>query len=182
MDRCDRLGAIGALCAWLCVSTLGLAQNVSTTEKVGDDGVTYRETRWTYPRVVTEWKKEQRNQTSYQERVTTEVKKIDQPYYHPVTEYRWEPVMQGRWNPFVQPYYQYKLTPYTRWEIRNHVVDVPIAKREVIPSNQTVEVWVPNQRSVQEEYVSRVPVGVRSNGTAVARRDPVKLETPPKTE
>jgi len=184
MDRRDRLGAlVCALCAWAWMASVCAGQQVSTTEKVADDGVTYRETKWVYPRVVTEWKKEQRNQTSYTERVTTEVKKIDRPYYTPVTEYRWEPVMQGRWNPFMQPYYEYKLVPFTRWEIRNQVVDMPIAKREVIPSTETVEVWVPNQRNVQEEYVSRVPVGVRAGGTAVARRDPIKLEEPPaKTE
>jgi hypothetical protein len=159
-----------------------VAQQVSTTEKVGEDGVAYRETRWTYPRVVTEWKKESRDQTSFRERVTTEIKKIDRPYYAPVTEYRWEPVMQGRWNPFMQPYYEYKLVPFTRWEIRNQIVDMPITKRDVIPSTETVEVWVPSHRNVQEEYVSRVPVGVRAGGTAVARREQIKLEEPPAKE
>ena len=77
MDRRDRLGAVAcAVAAWACFASPCAGQQVSTTEKVGDDGVAYRETKWVYPRVVTEWKKEQRNQTSFSERVTTEIKKI----------------------------------------------------------------------------------------------------------
>ncbi|MFV2066605.1 MAG: hypothetical protein ACC645_06455, partial [Pirellulales bacterium] len=81
-----------------------------------ENGVTWRETRHTVQRPVWVTRYEQREQTVYRPKVSTEYRDSYQTYQVPVTEYRWETRWHGRWNPFVRPYTTQAMVPVTRFE------------------------------------------------------------------
>lgn len=140
-----------------------VADDVRYVEK---DGVTYRETRRTVRRPVSETRYTQRERTVYREEVETESRDLYRTVHVPVTEYRWKTRWVGRWNPFVQPVPVYHLAPTTTWEPRTEVVTMPITKRKYVPEIRTEQVPVTVRRMVDEEITSRVAVAGRSTSTA----------------
>jgi hypothetical protein len=160
-----------------------------------ENGVTYRETRRVIRRPTMETRIEERQQTVYAERQSTELHPSYRTIYTPVTEYRWEPYLANRWNPLAQPYWAYRFVPHTRWETRTEEHRVPVVRREWVPEQRSVQVPVVTHRVVDEEIISRVAVSggagggdpfATSPGTSVVRRDTVggvgRLENdPPRT-
>ena len=125
-----------------------------------ENGVTYRETRQTVQRPVWVTRYEQRQQTVYQPRVTTELRDSYRTYQVPITEYRWETRWHGRWNPFVRPYTTQEMVPVTRFECRTEATKVPVARTEWVPETRVVQVPVVTQQIVSDEVVRRVVVSV----------------------
>lgn len=125
------------------------------------DGVTYRETRRIVRRPVVETRWMEQPQTVFREKLDVQMCPSVRTCQAPVTEYRWEARWRGRYNPFVQPYLENRLVPRTRWELRTDVVQVPVARRSVVPETTTVRVPVRTQRMVEEEVISRVAVSAR---------------------
>lgn len=144
-----------------------------------EGGVTYHETRHVVQRPVTETRIEERARTVYRERYTTDLHDTHRVSWTPVTEYRWEAYWRGRFNPLVQPWLEHRLVPRTHWEARSEVVQVPVARRELVPETVTEQVPVVTRRFVDEEHISRVPVGGSSTrmaattGTSVARSNQI---------
>jgi len=155
----------------------------------GDDGRTYRETRHTVQRPVSETRVEERKVPVYREQVTTRYVDSYRTYVTPVTEYHWETQLKGRWNPLVAPYFQQRLVPRTRWETHVEPTKIPMVRREMVAGSRTDRFPVTSRRFVEEEQISRVVVDDRPNSsdpfaasTSVARRQQiggVKLENDP---
>ena len=154
------------------------ADEVSYYEK---DGITYRETRRTVNRPVTETQVRQSTETVYREQRTSELRDQFRNWWTPVTEYRCETCLVGRWNPFVQPYLANRRVPRTRWEQRTEVVQVPVTYRRLVPETRTVQVPVTVCRMVPEEVISRMAVSSLPPATlsplppspTLARRDQI---------
>lgn len=145
------------------VSAAANADEVRYTE---DNGRTYRETRRVVRHPVTDVVHQDVPRTVYREHARTELQDIQRVYQIPITEYRRESYWKGRWNPFVQPYLAERIVPYTRWESRAETVKLPITTRQLVAETQIDKVPVVQQRYVDEEIISRVPVG-GAGGTAV---------------
>jgi hypothetical protein len=157
------------------------------------DGVTYRETRRTTMRPVSETRYEDRKKTVYRHELISETRPSYRTYNTPVTEYQLRSYWVGRWNPFVQPSVGYRYVPCTRWETHTQVVDVPVLRSEWVADTRTVKVPVTTRRMVEEEVITRVVVSpstssdtryARSDGASVsvARRDRIggtRLENDP---
>lgn len=122
------------------------------------DGVTYRETRKTVQRPITETHYETRERTVYREQYHTAIDESVRHVLTPVTEYRWVTVLKGRWNPFAQPYLAHELRPVQRWETRQHIIRTPIRHRELVPVTRTVQVPVTTHRMAEAEVITRVAV------------------------
>lgn len=141
------------------------------------NGVTIRETRQVVQHPVVETRMETRQQTVYLDQYKTQTQAVQRTYQIPITEYYWEAYWANRWNPFEQPYIAYRYVPRVRWELRTETVQTPVAVHEVVPTTQTVQVPVTTQRFVDEELISRMPVGGKpadpfaQGATSVARRD-----------
>ena len=125
------------------------------------DGVTYRETRAVVRRPVSQTRVEQREQTVYRPRYSTDMRHTTQSVYTPVTQFYWEARWHGWWNPFQEPYVAYHAVPYTSWQARQQSVRVPVTGRELVPEKQTVRVPVTTLRFVEKEEVSRVAIRPR---------------------
>lgn len=141
---------------------LALAEEVRYYQQ---DGITYRETRRTVQRPVTETHLRESMQTVYREQQTSELREQVRTWWSPVTEYRCETYLVGRWNPFVQPYFSSRWVPRTRWETRSDVTQVPVTCRRLVPEIRTVQVPVTVHRMLPEEVVTRAPVGGYRLGT-----------------
>lgn len=145
------------------------------------DGVTYRETRRTVTRPISETRYEQREQTVYREQLRTDTQQTTRTVYTPVTEYRWQMYLRGRWNPFVIPYHSYELVPTTRWETRQELVEIPTYRRELVPETHVVQMPVTTHRLAQEEVISRVAVSAAEakpiGGVARLDKDPPRYGT-----
>jgi len=131
-----------------------------------EGGITYHETRHVVQRPITETRIEERPRTVYRERYTTDTYDSHRIAWTPVTEYRWEAYWRGRFNPLAQPWLEHRLVPRTHWEARSEVVQVPVARRELVPETVNEQVPVVTRRFVDEEHISRVPVGPSSTRTA----------------
>ena len=104
-----------ALLGCFTAPALGAESNVRFYEQ---DGVTYRETRAVVWRPVSETRMEQRDETVYRQRYSTETRPTTQPVHTPVTQFYWEARWHGWWNPFQEPYVAYHAVPYTAWRTR----------------------------------------------------------------
>ena len=146
---------------WLVGLTPAIADDVRFFER---DGITYRETRRTVQRPVSETRLEQVERTVYRWQRSSETHQSTRTWCSPTTEYRCEPYLVGRWNPFVRPYFAYHYVPCTRWEQKTEVVDVPVTCCRLVPETRKVDVPVTTRRMVSEEVISRVAVsGVGSS-------------------
>lgn len=152
-----------ALVTLLGAAAVAAGQEVRYYEK---DGVTYRETRQVIQRQIPEVAYSENTQTVYRDQCTTELKDTVRTYLVPVTEYRLEPHLVGRWNPFIEPYYEYRSVPTVRWESRTEVVKVPVANRQLVPTTQVVRTPVTKWRTVEEEVINRVAVGMTASSTS----------------
>ena len=152
-----------------CLLASAAADEVKYVEK---DGVTYQETRRVIRRPILETKIEQREQTVYRDKYSTDFQQSDRKYMAPITEYRWEPQWVTPWNPFSAPYVTYRWVPVTKWVERNETVRIPVTRREVIPEKVTTNVPVTTQRFAEDEYVSRVAVSARPQTGSGALGDP----------
>jgi hypothetical protein len=146
-----------------------------------ENGVTYRETRYTVGHPVTQTHLEPQQHTVYSQVPTTTNRDVVRTYHVPVTEYRSETYLKGRWNPFTTPYMAERIRPVTYWQMRTDVVQVPVQQQVVVPQTVTVHVPVTTHHVVNEEHISRVavsgPAGVptlspTSQPTAIAIAPP----------
>ena len=128
------------------------------------DGITYRETRRTVRRPISETQVRPYTQTVYREQLDCELRDTVRTWWSPVTEYRCEAHWVGRWNPLVEPYLAYRMVPSARWEQRTEVVQVPVTCRRLVPETRTVQVPVTTRRMVDEEVITRVAVGGARSG------------------
>lgn len=133
-----------------------------------EDGVTYQETRRVVRRPVVETYLEPRQQTVYRDKFDTTLKQTERKYMAPIVEYQWQPHWVNPINPFAQSYVAYRWVPVTRWVERTELVRIPETKHEVVPEQITVNVPVTRQRYAEDEYVSRVAIGVKPQGGSVA--------------
>ena len=153
------------LAATVVMSLLGTAWAVADEVRFYEqDGVTYRETRRTVQRPVSETRMEQTTRTVYRQECTSELRKTSRTWWTPVTEYCCQPYLVGRWNPFVVPYYSYRYVPRTRWCQRTEQVDMPVTCCRCVPHTQTVQVPVTTRRMACGQVISRVAVSGRSFG------------------
>jgi hypothetical protein len=133
------------------------------------DGVTYQETRRVIRRPIVETKIEQREQTVYRDKYTTDFHPTERRYLTPITEYRWEPQWVNPWNPFSSSYVAYRWMPVTRWVERTEQVRIPVTRRDTVPEKVTMNVPVTTQRFAEDEYVTRVAVSAEPGGAEPAR-------------
>lgn len=167
------------LVAALVASLLGVgsvgADEVRYYQK---DGVTYCETRRIVQERIPQSRMEERVETVYRDKLTTEMRQTTRMYRTPVTEYRWEAFWVRSWNPLARPCVAYRYVPRTHWETRTEAVEVPVTARRVVPETRTVRRPVAGWRTVEREVVSCVPVGgsgVPVGGSLAARpRTPVE--------
>jgi hypothetical protein len=151
------------------------AQEVKYVE--GKDGVTYQETRRVVRRPIWETRMESREQTVYKQNYRTDYVPTQRNYMVPITEYRWEPEWVGRWNPFATPYVTYRWKPVTRWEPRSDTVQVPVTRQEVVPEKVTTQVPVTTPRYAEDEYISRVAVSAKPQGSSGSSSDPFNRDS-----
>lgn len=148
------------------LASLAGADEVRYIEK---DGVTYQETRRVIRRPIVETKMEQRDQTIYRDKYTTDFHPTERRYVTPITEYRWEPQWVNPWNPFSSPYVAYRWMPVTRWVERTEQVKIPVTRRETVPETVKTSVPVTTQRFAEDEYVTRVAVSAKPQNAEPAR-------------
>lgn len=156
----------------LCAAALGApalwAQEVRTFE---DNGIRYQETTQVIQRLIPETRYEQRENTVYRERYSTDMQESVRTYQVPVTEQQWVPGYQRTWNIFAPPVLSYRQLPVTRWETRTETVRIPITKREYVPERQVQQIPVTNTRLAEERIVRRVPIGSVNHGTPIVARN-----------
>lgn len=177
-----------SIAALAVASLIPLAARADEIRYIEKDGVKYQEIVRSVQRPINETRYEPREYTAYNERYTTDLQESQRTYVVPVTQQQWVPGYQRTWNIFAPPVLSYRLLPVTRMETRTETVRIPVTRRELIPTKQVQHVPVTTQRLAVEEHVSRIPVGVASDGSAplVATRNDTlggtKLESdPPKT-
>jgi hypothetical protein len=162
------------LSIFVIMLSVGVATTAVATEPevrfYEQDGVTYRETRGLVRRPVSETRIEQREETVYRARYSTQSRETTQTVYTPVTRFYWEARWHGWWNPFQDPYLAYHAVPYTAWHARQQAVRVPLTQRDLVPEKRTVGVPVTRLRFVEKEAVSRV--AVRPRTTRIASTPP----------
>lgn len=161
---------------------LSLIVAASTTARADDvryyqeNGVTYRESRYTVGHPVVETHLEPQQRTVYSQQPSATTRDVVRTYHVPVTEYRSETYLRGRWNPFVTPVMAERIKPVTNWQMRTEIVKVPVQQQVLVPQTVTVHVPVTTHRVLNEEHISRIAVsgqgvpavGPGSNPTAVA--------------
>ncbi len=157
-----RINALWIATAATLLASLAQADDVRYYDQ---DGITYREIRRVYQQSMPETRMEAREQTVMREKVTYDLKEVDQSYHVPITEYQWVPYWQPSWNPFTPPTLAYRQQAVTRWETRTEKVRIPVSKREVVPEKITMQVPVTSQRMAQREYVTREPVSIKGTNT-----------------
>jgi hypothetical protein len=133
-----------------------------------ENGVTYRENRYTVGHPVTETHLEPQQHTVYSQVPSTTTRGLVRTYHVPVTEYHSETYMRNRWNPFSTPYMAERIKPVTYWQMRTEVVNVPVQQQVLVPQTVTVHVPVTTHRVVHEEHISRVAVGGQNGMPAAA--------------
>ena len=156
---------IAALVGGLAAASFGAEADVRYYQQ---HGVTYRETRAVVRRPVSQTRIEQREQTVYRQRYSTEMRSTTQSVVTPVVQYYWQAQWHGWWNPFQQPYLAYHAVPYTSWQTRQQTVRLPVTQRELVPEKRTVRVPVTTLRLVRKEEVSRVAVKPAPSAPALA--------------
>mgnify|MGYP005831803287 CR=1 FL=1 len=159
-----RIGrGFGAVVALLWGATV-VADEVRYVEQ---DGITYRETRRTCYRPVTETQCRETTTTVWRTEYATEMREIQRTVWQPVTEYQWESSWVGRWNPFVEPRLEWRLMPRTRWEQRTEIVRQPVVVARWAPETRSVSQPLTVTRYVPEEVITRVAVSGPGVGGAI---------------
>jgi hypothetical protein len=120
------------------------------------NGVKHQVTRQTVEQRVPVTIMQDRQQTVYAPKISTETIAHQQVYSVPVTQYEVVPVLHGRWNPFVEPYYTYETQLVTRYQEQVVNVQIPVSKSEWVTETKTVQVPVTEYRTAQQEIVTKV--------------------------
>ena len=144
-----------AIVSGLAASACGAQSEVRYYQQ---DGVTYRETRATVRRPVSETQIQEHQQTVYRPRYSTHIHQASRTVYTPVIQYHWQARWYGWWNPFQEPYVAYDLEPYTYWQARQETFRMPVSQQELVPEQRTVRVPVTTLRFVEKEEVWRVAI------------------------
>jgi hypothetical protein len=149
---------LSTVCGWLAVLAATGQLRAADVRYYAENGITYRETRYTVQHPVTETVLVDQARTVYREKVATTLQDSVRTVQVPVTEYRSETFMVNRWNPFATPYMAQRLVPVTRMETRTETSKVPVGTRQLVPETTTVKVPVVRTRMVNEEITSRIAV------------------------
>jgi len=152
-------------------SVLG-QQDVQYEER---DGVRYRVTRQVVKRQVPVTVMQDRQQTSYVQKLQTNTINHQQCYSVPITQYQWVSRMHGRFNPFITPYWTHNLKPVTRWQQQVANVQIPVNQMSWVPQTRTVQVPVTEYRLAEEEIISRVAV---SQPRTLSQAQPLSTNRP----
>jgi len=153
-------------------SVLG-QQDVKYEER---DGVRYQVTRQVVKRQVPVTVMQDRQQTSYVQKLQTNTINHQQCYNVPVTQYQWVSRMHGRFNPFITPYWTHNLKPVTRWQQQVANVQIPVSQMSWVPQTRTVQVPVTEYRLAEEEIISRVAVS--QSPRTLAQAQPLSTNRP----
>ena len=137
---------------------------VTTTTQV-EDGVTFQVTRTVVERQIPVTEYQTREEKYLRPQVSTQYQTLQQTHLTPVTQYQMVPRMVNRWNPFVEPSWRYEYVPVTRWEARPTTVQVPLAKTDWVEEKRTVQVPVTTYKTVKEEQMRKVALGVVPGAT-----------------
>ncbi len=144
----------------LVLAAAGLSVETTLCQEVtydtGADGVRYQVTRRVTERQVPVTVMQDRQQTVYQQQITTSTLSHQQLYSVPVTSYQWNSQLRGRWNPFVTPYWTHHLRPVTSWQTQIANVQIPVSQVAWAPQTRTVQVPVTEYRTAKEETVTRI--------------------------
>lgn len=152
-----RLGPAAALLAGLSVGLPTLSAD--ETRYYVENGVTYRETRQTLQHPVHVTELQNRQQTVWRPRVTSETREVTRSWYVPITEYSWQQRWERGWNPFAQPVLTQRYVPTTRWELRTEVVKAPVNRYDYVQESATVQSPVAVQRMAERQIITRVAMG-----------------------
>lgn len=149
---------LSILCGWLAVLAATGQLRAADVRYYQENGITYRETRYTVQHPVTETVLVDQARTVYREKIDTTLQDTTRTVQVPVTEYRNELFVVNRWNPFAKPIIGQRVVPVTRMETRTETTKVPVGKRQLVPETTTVKVPVVRTRMVNEEITSRIAV------------------------
>ncbi|HWC90249.1 MAG TPA: hypothetical protein VG433_11350 [Pirellulales bacterium] len=149
---------LSILSGWLAVLAATGPIQAADVRYYQENGVTYRETRYTVQHPVTETVLVDQQHTVYREKVDTTLQDSVRTVQVPVTEYRSEMFVVNRWNPFAKPYLAQRLVPVTRMVTRTETAKLPVGQRQLVPVTTTVKVPVVRTRMVNEEITSRIAV------------------------
>jgi hypothetical protein len=181
------LRRLSTVCGWLAVLAATGQLPAADVRYYQENGITYRETRYTVQHPVTETVLVDQPRTVYREKVSTTLQDSVSTVQVPVTEFKNETFVANRWNPFAKPYLAQRLVPVTRMETRTQTSKVPVGTRQLVPETTTVKVPVVRTRMVNEEITSRIavagpPATTPSPTSAPGSTAPVVASgSPPKT-
>jgi len=147
----------GALVVAALVSGL-LAQSAPAQEVKYEtiNGIQYRVTTQVVKHQVPVSVMQDRQQTVYAQKITTNNYTHQQLYSVPVTQYQWQSQLHGRWNPFMTPYWTHNLRPVTTWHQQVANVQIPVSSVAWVPQTKTVQVPVTEYRMAEKTITSRV--------------------------
>lgn len=132
------------------------------------NGVKHRVTRQVVKQTVPVTIMQDRQQTVYAPKVSTETVTHQQVYSVPVTQYEVVPVLHGRWNPFIEPYYTYETQLVTRYQQQTVNVQIPVSRSEWVTETKIVQVPVTEYRTAEQEIVTRVALEGGETGKTYA--------------
>jgi hypothetical protein len=163
--------ASSTVVALVCGAIFAATLQAQQPRVYDENGIRYQETTQVIQRLIPETRYEQRENTVFRPKYTTDMHDSVRTYQVPITQQQWVPGYQRTWNIFAPPVLSYRLLPVTRWETRTETVRVPVTKCEYIPEKQVQQVPITNTRLAEERIVRRVPIGTTAGGTAVARNE-----------
>lgn len=174
-----RIGNLGltkfsvALLAFVMIACVATAVDAADVKTIVKDG--YEITETTKTSTVWEPSYEDKKQTVQVQKFEPEMQSMVQTYQVPVTEWVLEPQVVNRWNPFVTPSVQYQYVQRTRWETKQHTVQVPVYKPKWVNEERTVR--VPQMVQKEREEIVRTKVALRDlpatqNNSALVKNSP----------
>ncbi|HEY5311768.1 MAG TPA: hypothetical protein VIK18_04590, partial [Pirellulales bacterium] len=149
---------LSTVCGWLALLATTAQLQAADVRYYQENGITYRETRYTVQHPVTETVLVDQPRTVYREQVNSKLEDSIRTVQVPVTEFRSEMFVVNRWNPFAKPYIAQRLVPVTRMVTRTETAKIPVGTRQLVPQTMTVKVPVVRTRMVNEEITSRIAV------------------------
>jgi hypothetical protein len=162
-----------ALLALAMIASAATASDAADVKTFVKDG--YQITETTKTSLVWEPSYEDKKQTVQVQKIEPEMQSMVQTYQVPVTEWVLEPQVVNRWNPFVTPSVQYQYVQRTRWETKQHTVQVPVYKPKWVNEERTVR--VPQMVQKEREEIVRTKVALRDlptmqNNSALVKSSP----------
>ena len=149
--------------------TLGWSEDVRFVQ---ENGITYRVTRRTVEKPITELRTRREQQTIYRREVKTEQKDFNYQVWVPVTNYVYHPKVEGWWNPFQENRVVPRWVPRTTWQPELRKATIPVMSAHWVPETQTVQRPFRILRIDTKEEVERVAIGRTPGGTTVSSNPP----------